>query len=421
MRHRKDLNLYPPPNGPTESAEQVTELDTTFLLSDPFGYFVSRIGMLHTWARIGGRNDAPVAEPRTATGDPGDSDTAIGRPDLFPIVEAVMRDEQADPPSPMIVSAQVAVDAFALRHHIAEALIRLFVACSERSISGGQTTTSLWSRMTDDKNLQTQQLIAAAAQASRDLDEARFGILVVPANVLEETDLPRINQLKLLCARWIEYAVELLSPAGLDANSAHNKVKHGLAVRGRADLRVSFSTVGPDEDGNVPISAFNEDNSFDILDRPTLEFMSRPKLPGSHKQGLEVTQLRLDYRSLLAESAMLAFAHGALFHVAASRHFASRPVPEGLRVAPHPGLVGGEFPQPRLGGHQVGMRFPITTPPGGGAPRDPSLWTADGTALTLNVTGDRLSGRVVADHVTGPESDDEADEGDVQGSIEQDE
>lgn len=44
--------MYPHPQGPLESAEQIVELDNTFLTSDPLGYFMSRAGMIHAWALL---------------------------------------------------------------------------------------------------------------------------------------------------------------------------------------------------------------------------------------------------------------------------------------------------------------------------------------------------------------------------------
>lgn len=397
--------MYPLPEGPLETPQQMVELDDTFLTSDPFGYFVSRIAMIHTWAMA--HEGTEPAEESGEAADPRDDGipTALGRPDLNPIIEAVMRNTKAAAPGHMVVSAQVAVDAFALRHHVAEALARLFVVCSERFIRQEPPTASLWSQMTDDKSLQVQQLVKAATKAGRDLPEEGFSQLVLPPDtqITNAEELARIQAFVHLCADWIEHATTLLEPAELDINTAHNKVKHGLAVRGRSDIKIAFSTVGPDEDGNLPRSALDPGVSFDIFDSPILEFMSRPRLPHHPRQGLEVTQLRLDYRALLAESALMALVHGALFHVAARLHFSDHPLRHGLSVAPHPGVVGAESSKPNLGGHQVGLRFPITNPPDGGNARTAGLGHRDGSFVPLDITGSRTSGQIVNDP---PDADD---------------
>ena len=418
--------MYPTPEGPLETREQMVQLDDTFLTSDPFGYFVSRIAMIHTWATAHKETEPGGDKTSSGAGDvsdggPGDDGipTAVGRPDLNPIIEAVMRNTEAAGPGPMVVSAQVAVDAFALRHHIAEALARLFVACSERFIQQEPPATSLWSRMTDDKSFQVQQLVKAAKKAGRDLPDEGFSQLVLPPDLQATTaeEFAHVQAFVHLCADWLEHATTLLMPAELDINTAHNKVKHGLAVRGRSDIKIAFSTVGPDEEGNLPLAAFDPDVSFDIFDSPVLEFMSRPKLPGHSRRGLEVTQLRLDYRALLAESALMALVHGALFHVAARLHFCDHPVRYGLSVAPHPGWVGTGSSKPNLGGHQVGLRFPITNPPEGGTARSAGLGYRDGSFMPLTFTGGRISGQIVGNP---PDADDNSSiEGDECGPEEE--
>jgi hypothetical protein len=130
---------------------------------------------------------------------------------------------------------------------------------------------------------------------------------------------------------------------------AHNKIKHGLAVRARADLRVTFVTRALDEDGTFPVSAFTGEGAIDIFDRPVLEFLAPgPKVAG-HPQGLEITQLRLDPAAIPADAFMIAMAmaHGALFHVAAKEHFAQRAdLRDGLGPPGYPGFpVGGPRPE----------------------------------------------------------------------------
>lgn len=398
--------MYPAPQGALESPEQMRDLDDTFLTSDPYGYFVSRIGMLHAWAKTAeGKDQVRGAASGTPSKDSQADGIAahvfpVGRPDLDPIIAAVMQDKEPERPKAMVVSAQVAVDAFALRHHVAEAMVRLFVACSERSIATDPLTTSLWSRMTDDKNTQIDLLVKAATNAAHDLGEFGFGRLILPPSATVESDADRAFLEHLLdrCAEWFRHALTLLQPAELDVNTAHNKVKHGLAIRGRSDLKVSFTTVEPDSDGNIPLSAFGDEVSFEIFERPVLEFMSRPKLQESKiRQGLEVTQLRLDYRALLAESTLMAYVHGALFHVAACRHFDGRSIPQGLSVAAHPGYAAQDAARPNVGGYQVGTRFPITKPPGGGEARSAGFWHQDGTSLSFKHFGKRKTGRVVDD------------------------
>jgi hypothetical protein len=387
-----------------ESARQARELDDTFLTSDPFGYFISRVAMLHHWARVGATFANSPTGPES---EPPDVETAgdlecVGRPDLMNAIRAVF--ENDDPPQPgrMIVSAQVAVDAFAMRHHMAEALLRFFVACVDHNAavdapaneSPSRRPQSLWARITDNREATIRQLLAKATDLARNLPDDGFARLVLPPSVsLTEALLPLAQATVSAFAEWTEYAVELLKPSELDTTAAHNKVKHGQAVRGRADMRVSLSLTGPNPAGDIELDAFGPDVSVDVFDRPVIEFLARPKL-GKHKQGLELTQLRTHYRVLLADTAMLALVHGAMFHVAAHRHFTDHDLPQGLTIAPHPGFIGGA-PKPNHAGYQVGLRFPITQPPGGGNFRPAGIGHPDGTFQTFTLTGDVISGRIV--------------------------
>jgi hypothetical protein len=382
----------------------MVELDNTFLTSDPLGYFMSRAGMIHAWALLArGDQSEGSKEPKderaqTETGG------VVGRPDLQATLAAVMANAEPEALGPLVVSAQVAVDAFALRHHLAEAVTRLFVACVERHTGEQPPRSSLWAHVTDDKR-QTHELIGAARKAGTALGDYGFAALILPRDqdFCSSAGSERLEESLGVAADWLEHAVALLRPADLDVNTAHNKVKHGLAVRGRADLRLSLTTQGPDADGNLPLSALRDDVSFTIFGSPVLEFLSRPRVVDLPPQGLEVTQLRLDYRALLAEAAMMALVHGSLFHVAASQHFSERPVPIGLRVAAHPGLFPANAVRPNIAGHQVGLRIPITTPPGGGEPRPAWYGHRDGSGMTLRFTGKKGSGRVVDDAAPDPE------------------
>lgn len=135
-------------------------------------------------------------------------------------------------------------------------------------------------------------------------------------------------------------------------------------------MRVTFATGSPNEDGSVPLSALTSDDAIDIFDEPVLEFLAKgPKVEG-HRQGLEITQLRLNPAAVLADAFMLAMTYGAIFHVAAVEHFANRGhLPEHHHLPAFPGYpAGGPRPNNIDAQSPVGMRFPLTTPPGGGPP-----------------------------------------------------
>lgn len=108
-------------------AEQCQELDDTFLSSDPYGYFSARIGMMLRWEESDVDSDeyplsAPDDEQQDATETRGRFARLLGRPVGF-IPET----------SPRSIATQVATDAYALRHHAAESLVRLTAALSQRT------------------------------------------------------------------------------------------------------------------------------------------------------------------------------------------------------------------------------------------------------------------------------------------------
>lgn len=187
--------------------------------------------------------------------------------------------------------------------------------------------------------------------------------------VLREQDLrcgmtEQLASASNVFADWLQFAIDLLVGHQLQLNAAHNKVKHGLSVRARDDLKVSFVTTPPNADGTISVGALTGPDAVDIFDRPVIEVLAQaPKMDG-HRQGLELTQLRVDVPAVLAEAYMIAWAHGAMFHVAATKHFECREdLPDYLHAPSHPGYpVGGPHPDHVSGKALVGMRFPLTTP-----------------------------------------------------------
>src|SRR5699024_8975150 len=191
-------------------------------------------------------------------------------------------------------------------------------------------------------------------------------------------------------------SVSLLRGHQLDLGAAHNKVKHGFAVRARDDMRVTFSTAPPRPDNTLPLSAVNGEDAFDIFDRPVLEVLAEPKAEG-HRQGLEVTQLRVDPPTVLAEAYMIAWTHAAIFHTAAVKHYEGRgdlsehlpPFPGLPLRGPHPRHIGAK--------DVIGMRFSLTMPPGGGPRRRPTGIGFRDYFQDLTFTGEPVRGVVLTE------------------------
>jgi hypothetical protein len=63
--------------------------------------------------------------------------------------------------------------------------------------------------------------------------------------------------------------------------------------------------------------------STSLISRALASLAQGPRV-GGHRQGLELTQLRLKASAILAEAFMLAMTQAAMFHVAAAEHFVDR-------------------------------------------------------------------------------------------------
>ena len=372
--------MYPPPIGRHLSEEQARELDDTFLASDPFSYFQSRIASLMSWDESVPDENQPLPDP-----EPG---SIRARFNAY-----LQRPAAAGPFDKLDVHAQVAADALSVRHHAAEALVRLACARLAPQPLGG--ARCLWAEMAASPR-QLPDVVDRLNKSGEDAEppEKMFRAVVPPderaTRRSHEGTVDAVNTY----VDWLWYASTILEPGEINLHAAHNKVKHGLAVRTRSDLRMTFTTTRPNVDGSMSANMLND--GVDLFHHPVLELLADAPNVDGHRQGMEVTQLHLNTAAILAEAFMMAMAHGALFHVAAVEHFSGR---DDLRerIPVHPGYpVGGPRPEHINAKGVMGMRFPITNPPGGGAPRresgvgfrdrfQPMRWNWD----------ERIRGRVV--------------------------
>jgi hypothetical protein len=324
------------------------------LSSDPFQYFRSRIASLLVW-----QESAPVSDAARAEADEGSIRSEFNT--------YLQRHAVDGPFTNLDVYAQVAADALAVRHHAAEALLRLACARLAPEPLGG--ARCLWAEVAAGPR-QIEDVLSRLDESANapNPGERMFRVLVPPvlwmAARSNEDAVDAVN----VFVDWLGYAARLHRPGEIDLQAANNKVKHGLAVRARSDMRVAFVAQRPNADGSVPLSAFMADDAIDIFDQPLLESLAPGPRVDGHRQGLEVTQLRLNPSAILADAFMLAMTHGAMFHVAADEHFADRnDLEEHLGPPAFPGFpVGGPRPRDIDASAPLGMRFPLTEPPGGG-------------------------------------------------------
>jgi hypothetical protein len=334
--HEENESVLPIiPEGPHLTAKQAKILDDEFFLSDPHSYFTSRIAAL--------LSDASSPPPETVAEFRG----KLGLPEDAAVFTF---DERSR-------GIQVAIDAVALRHHAAEGLIRFIYGQVAAQPARGDAPCT-WLAVADSP-MKMVDVIAKIGEAVT-ADEGLFAKLFAPAGVTMDLPLQLAGQ---TAAAWVTHAIELVTNNELAVNAANNKVKHGLAVSARDDVRIELITAPVEDLSAIPVSAFGEGKSVPIFDRPMLTILSRAK--GAKHLGLELTSLRVDVPTVLAETWMMSVAYAALFHVAARNHFDGN---ETATFAPYPTLPVGPTPDQVLGGQVGGYRGVVTTPSDGITP-----------------------------------------------------
>ncbi|MDN5896558.1 MAG: hypothetical protein L0H93_21370 [Nocardioides sp.] len=354
--------MYPPPIADSVSSDLAARLDDQFFTGDPSAYFRARLRALLATGASWSPEDKLTAEVQRLLG-PG---------------AALLTDVD-----PRAQQMQVAVDAIALRHQIAEALLRLLHAILHKESS---PDASLWVALTDTPNAM-KDVIKEAKAALRDGPAEAYeqlGDLLLPradvSDVLTEAD--EIEDSRNIHIEWVNFAIKLMLDKDPDLNAAHNKFKHGMAIRPQDDLLLTLMPTGPSPDGTVEADVLNGPQTAALLDGVTAEFLARR----GQKHGLELTQMRTDPALAISEAGALMITHALLFHRAAVRHFAERKVPDHRKIATSPGcFVGGPHPGKMRADRPFALRFPLSLPlPPGASPKPQLFWT-DGKRQDLTI------------------------------------
>lgn len=347
------------------TVEQCKELDDSLFESNPAAYWRSRIDMLL-------RDPAPVDY---AVGVAAEI-TALGLdPRMLSDTEPTTREQER----------QRALDAFALRQHIAESLVRL--------VHGVVTVWqrpgwSVWAEMASNRD-DGAALVKVLQQVEESGVPFDLFLPIDEANRFRDAPPEELVEGVRMHWQWVRRAMDLLVNDRLDTNAGNNKLKHGFAVRPRDDLRIEFMTTPPNDDGTIPLSAF--ERSVPIIDAVAFEFLERLPKRHSHAGSWEVTVLNLRPATLLAEALMLCTVWTSVFVAAASRHWEGREA----EAPAHPRLLAlGPAPQ-RVTRKAVGLRQSLTAPTNGAAPRGFVVETPDST-VTLTPTGRGRRGVVVS-------------------------
>lgn len=224
-------------------------------------------------------------------------------------------------------------------------------------------TVSAWATLTDQPTQIQQVLERIGAHPDNSNPLVPLDLLYPPslhARTVPGSDLARAAD---LLVEWLMHAEGLLTRTDIQLAAAPNKVKHGLAVRPRNDLRIDAFLNDPSDGGSeAPVSALQ--SPIPVIDKPSVLYLSRPPRPeGGPKECLELTCLQVDTPVVLAETFMIATVHAAVFHTAAARYQRQRGAVIG--IPPFPTLPLGPSPEHLLGNAVTGIRTPVTYRPDG--------------------------------------------------------
>lgn len=344
--------------------EQARALDATFFSSHPSAYWRSRI-------------DGLLREP-----EPVNYDEGLAAEVLTLGLDPRMLNETA--PSSAERETQRALDAFALRHHLAESLVRLVRAVI---LAGANRDVSVWALIAADRD---DGAVLARAIAAVEAEGVPLLDLFLPADEAArhgEALSPELERALRMHWQWVQRAVHLLVSDGLDANAGNNKLKHGLGISPRNNLRIDFITRAPDPDGSIPVSAFAD--SIPVVDAHVIEFLERLPKRHSHAGSWEVTVLNLRPKELLAECLMLCTVWASVFAAAVSRRTDQAAKPDPLKVS----LALGPAPR-SIVRNVVGFRHGLTASTDGKPPRDLTV-EAQGQLMSIVQSGPGQRARVV--------------------------
>lgn len=349
------------------SQSHAKTLDDEFFLSHPAAYFASCISAL-----LSAERDATVPSP-------------LSEQDFFAALN-LSNSDHALHFEPEDRRLQVAVEALSLRHQAAEALMRFLYAATAAEPRAGDAACT-WLAVADSPVALID--VVSKTVAALNADQALFLRTLFPIGTPINENAAGAAETAIA---WVNHAISLLTGDELSINAAHNKVKHGLAVSSRGDVRIELIARQPDDMGQIPLSAFGEGKSVPIFDRPMLTYLSRPHI--KPKQGLEAVSLRVDVPVVLAEAWMIANVYAAAFHVTARRHFGDE-LPEG--IAPYPTLVVGRLPEHVIGARPLGFRSTLTLPPDGTTPPRLEGLFFHGSFMPMQIDHDSKVGGVVVD------------------------
>lgn len=377
-------SVYPPPAQELSNAT-VIQLDDQFFTSDPFAYIRGRVRALLS-------DEQPVGKGPLS----GEFSRLLG-PSARLYLE---RDAQS-------AATRVALDAFALRHHVAESLVRLLyvllhhapgqsrwvelVDAPLRNRDVLRANSAVLKAQDDSGKAMLTAALRGSAPAGNRLSAAQSGVDSSDVEGIQHPSEHEWAQSLDTHLSWLNYAIALLTQPSPDLNAAHNKFKHGMGIRPQHDVLTTLMLDPPNPDGSVNLSSMLGQRAMTIFDGVTVEYLSR----ASRRSGLEATQLSMSPAPTLVETAAMAHTLSLLFHNAAVSHFVGRAPRAGRTIPSHPGiLVNGPRPGRMRGRRPFALRFPLTTPVREGGDGLAEMFWTDGTVNTLSF-GERTTATIV--------------------------
>ena len=249
--------MYPPPAGTELTVDQARELDDTFLSSDPFQYFRCRIASLMAWQETAPVGDRPLSEAARGS----------VRSEFNAYLQRWAVDGRY---KELDVHAQVAADALAVRHHAAEALLRLaWARLALEPITGPRC---LWAEIATGPRPIEDVIARLNDSANAPNPGERMLRVLIPSGALEAAR----SNVEIIDAANVY--VDWLAYAGADRLARRRSTLRPPTTRSsmdwlfelRSDMRVTFAAQRPNDDGSMPLSAFTADGAIDIFDQRSL-------------------------------------------------------------------------------------------------------------------------------------------------------
>lgn len=328
--------MFPEPAGVDLTDEQSKMLDDTYFASDPAKYFRERIEAVLAWDQVG--------EPNWDQGLAKEVRQRLGA-----------RAKELSSGNSAGSETTVAVEAFMLRHHLAEAVARFVYALIHRAKNDSEGD-SFWKGVSDTPTKTTDVLNKIETWITEGAATPTYQEMLLPAEVvLSVKENPEgIKKLEValeLQADWIAHACSIIGANGVHSTGAYNKIKHGFAAIPHDNLRINILAEKPSPEGATAEALNTAPSLFRGI---PLGFISQLE----KKRAYEFSYLDLNASVLLAECEMLTVTYAALFYSAAKSYYLKQ---EGEVNASYPKLPLGPTPAGLVGEKSlVGVRYPIT-------------------------------------------------------------